>query len=80
MLMDILWTIQWTLWTILWTVYGHTYGLNIHNLWNRGLYYGHDGLCYGLSMDYTVDCLWTHQWTNNGLHHGLFVDMLMDGL
>ena len=59
MLMDILWTTLWTLWTILWTAYGHDDGLNIHNLWNRGLYYGYDGLCYGLPMDYTVDCLWT---------------------
>ena len=36
--------------------YGHDDGLNIHNLWNRGLYYGYGGLCYGLPMDYTVDC------------------------
>ena len=55
-LMDILWTTSWTLWT----VYGHDDGLNIHNLWNSGLYYGYDGLCYGLLMDYTVDCLWTY--------------------
>ena len=44
MLMDILWTTLWTLWTILWTAYGHDDGLNIHNLWNRGLYYRYDGL------------------------------------
>lgn len=60
MLMDLLWTIQWTLWTVLWTVYGHYDGLNIHNLWNRGLNSGHDGLLYGLSMDYTMDILWTN--------------------
>ena len=34
-----------SLWTLLWT--------------NYGLYRGLDGLLYGLSMDYTVDCLWT---------------------
>ena len=44
MLMDILWTTLWTLWTVLWTVYGHDDGFNIHNLWNRGLYYRYDGL------------------------------------
>ena len=73
MLMDILWTIQWTLWTVLWTAYGHDDGLNIHNLWNRGLYHGH-------IMDYVVDCLWTILWTYYGLLDGLFMDMVMDGL
>ena len=69
MLMDLLWTIQWTLWT----AYGHDDGLNIHNLWNRGLYHGH-------IMDYFMDCLWTILWTYRGLNDGLFMDMLMDGL